>query len=77
MFDELNDNAPLAPRLNSTIGWENPTNPLASGEGAVVDTSKSRHASKFADCGAPCIQNINTYYKTDFDILQYPVRIVG
>lgn len=71
---------PGAPRLKGGIGWEQ-RGPLAdetvkAGE-RKADTTKSRHASKFAECGARCIHNVNEYYRKDFELLQYPVETVS
>lgn len=71
---------PGAPRLKGGIGWEQ-RGPLADdlvrGGERKADTSTSRHASKFARCGAPCIHNVNEYYRKDFELLQYPVEVVN
>lgn len=68
---------PGAPRLKGGIGWEQ-RGPIADenmrGGQGTVDLSKSRHASKFAECGAQCVRNVYAYYRKDFELLQYPVE---
>jgi hypothetical protein len=80
LLDDINRRRlPGAPLMTNGFGWEQ-QGPIAkevAKEGVEqADTSRSRHAAKFAECGDICLHNVNVYYERDFEILQYPMHSV-
>jgi hypothetical protein len=82
VLDELNRRRlPGAPLMMSNIGWHQ-RGPIAKqvvkqGGVSQLDAHRSRHAEKYAQCGEACLNNVNTVYQKDFEILQYPMHSVN
>lgn len=69
----LNDRRPPGlPELAGHVGWDQKGPLVKAAPPADTSPKQSRHADKYAACGAPCFAAVARYYAQDFATLQYP-----